>query len=243
MMWDQTQWAFRADATYLRVAHDIMDTRPEYDVFTIYVGGPDVSGHRFWRYAYPEEFQQPPPAEQIENFGNVIDDYYRYLDRSLGELLARAPQDLTVIIASDHGMHAINQGRHFDPSDTPQLTNSGNHLDAPAGVFIAAGEPFRSSAPGSMTVATLDLTRMKVVGGVLDVAPTLLWIKDVPVGRDFLGEAMTELLDPTWVQTHPRKLVDTHDDKEWLGSRESRVREAVDQNERLDQLRSLGYIK
>jgi len=243
MMWDQTLWAFRADATYLRVAQDILSRGEPFDVLSIYIGGPDVSGHRFWRYAHPEEFSNPPPPDQIENFGNVIDDYYRYIDRSIGDILARAPENVTVIIASDHGMKAINSEGEFKADDPPQLTNSANHLDAPPGVFIAEGSPFRSGAPDGMTSATLDPTRLKVIGGVLDIAPTLLWIEGIPLGRDLAGEPLTELLDPAWVEAHPRQYVDTHDDKAWLASREERIREAVDQNERLEQLRSLGYIK
>jgi predicted AlkP superfamily phosphohydrolase/phosphomutase len=59
MMWDQTEWSFRADATYVRVGRDILEAKKPFDLFAIYLGGTDVSAHRFWRYAYPEQFLQP----------------------------------------------------------------------------------------------------------------------------------------------------------------------------------------
>ena len=243
LMWDQTQWAFRADATYLRVADDLLGSGQPFDLFSIYLGGPDVSAHRFWRYKYPEEFKNKPAQEQIENYGDVIDDYYRYVDRSMGALIDKAPSNATIIIVSDHGMEAFNTDGVFRVGDPPEKTTSAHHLDAPPGVFVAAGSPFKPTAPGGMTAQTLDLDRMKVVGSVLDIAPTLLWIKGLPNARDMAGIPMKEVLDPGWVAAHPIENVDSYDDEAWLASREDRIRDAVDQNERVEQLRSLGYIK
>ena len=106
-LWDNTQWSFRADATYLSLATKLLDEDEPFDLLAIYFGGTDVTGHRFWRYTYPDAFSHPPSAEQIENFGDVIPTYYRWVDEAIGKLLERHPTDATVIIVSDHGMHAI----------------------------------------------------------------------------------------------------------------------------------------
>jgi hypothetical protein len=54
---------------------------------------------------------------------------------------------------------------------------------------------------------------------------------------------MASVIDGAWLEQHPISIVDTHDDSSWQAARRQRVKEAVDQNERLEQLRSLGYIE
>jgi hypothetical protein len=47
-----------------RGAH--LDSAGSFDLLAIYLGSPDVTGHRFWRYVRLQEFSTPPMAEQIE---------------------------------------------------------------------------------------------------------------------------------------------------------------------------------
>ncbi len=242
LMWDQTLWAFRADATYIEVARDILRSGEPFDLLSVYVGGPDVAAHRFWRYAHPEEFTNPPSREQIDNYGNIIDDYYAYVDRVLGEIIQAAPDSATVIIVSDHGMHAINNERIFSPEDPPQYTNSAHHLDAPPGVFIAAGAHIRSARRAGAG-ARVKPGVTPVVGGVLDIAPTLLALKGIPLGEDLDGQLLRGVVETAWLEDHPIRYLRTHDTSEWQAARQERIREAVAQSERLEQLRSLGYIR
>ncbi|UCG52659.1 MAG: alkaline phosphatase family protein [Candidatus Latescibacterota bacterium] len=242
MMWDQTLWAFRADATYVRAARDILETGEPFDLFSIYVGGPDVAGHRFWRYAYPSEFDNPPDEDQIENFGEVINDHYIYVDRIIGEFMELAPDDATVIIASDHGMHSINNERVFRHTDNMIETNSAHHLDAPPGVFIAAGTGIQKPTE-TTPIDNLDLPTMNTVGGVMDILPTMLVLRDIPIGEDMDGTPMRGTIDLDLIKNTGIRYIPTHDTPEWLAGRHKRIREAVDQTERLEQLRSLGYIK
>src|SRR5439155_1232372 len=123
MMWTESLWAFRADATYLSIARRLLASKEPFDLIAVYIGGTDVVGHRFWRYAYPASFQHPPSSDQIENYGHIIDDYYRYSDQAIGELLKPLPPDTTVLIVSDHGIHASNQNREFRPDDSPSFTH------------------------------------------------------------------------------------------------------------------------
>jgi predicted AlkP superfamily phosphohydrolase/phosphomutase len=246
LMWDQAIWSLRGDAVYIDVAKDLLRTGDPFDLTAVYIGGPDVTGHRFWHYAYPDEFRHPPPQSQIENYGNVIADYYVYVDRSIGEIIDAAPENTTVMIVSDHGMHGFNRDRVFNPKDPPQYTNSGHHLDAPPGVFIAAGTQIRGTG-GSFrdggAAADIDLTKLKTVGSVLDVVPTIFAMKGIPQGRDFDGKPLVTALSDDWLSSGRVEHVATHDTKEWLQARGDRIRRAVDESERLEQLRSLGYIR
>lgn len=241
--WDQTEWAFRADATYVRIARDILESRQPFDLFAIYLSSTDVAAHRFWRYAHPEQYANPPDADQIENFGHVIDDAYRYADRAIGELLALAPPDAGIIIVSDHGMHAVNKDRVFRKDDPPSESLSAHHQDAPPGVIIAAGGPFKASSPASGAPFTLDLNTLSPLGSVLDVLPTILAVEGIPVGKDMDGAPMRAVIDFEKLGQKEIRYIPTHDTEEWLASQPKRIREAVDDSERLEQLRALGYIR
>jgi len=240
VLWDETQWAFRADATYVRVAQDLLAQHEPVDVFAVYIGGPDVVSHRFWQYAHPGEYAHPPSKEQIENFGRIIDDYYVYTDQVIGELLAAQPADVDVMVVSDHGFHAIHQTRMFSATDSPFDRNSGNHLDGPPGVLIAAGKDIRPArvAEGQAPTAAA----LPVLGSVLDLTPTILALQGIPVGRDMDGAPMTSILRPERLAESPISFVETHDDAAWLARREERREVNADDAERLEQLRSLGYI-
>jgi hypothetical protein len=65
----------------------------------------------------------------------------------------------------------------------------------------------------------------------------------IPLGEDFAGKPMTNVIDPEFLKKVPIRTVKTHDDKAWNEARQSRMKEATDRAERLEQLRSLGYIK
>ena len=65
LMWDQSRWSFRADAVYASVAERLAASKEPFDMLAVYIGGTDVASHRFWRYAYPEDFYNPPPAQEV----------------------------------------------------------------------------------------------------------------------------------------------------------------------------------
>jgi hypothetical protein len=241
VLWEQSQWAFRADAVYLAVAKRLLASRAPFDVLAVYVGGTDVAAHRFWQYAYPQQFEHPPDAGEIASFGRVMPDYYVQVDRALGELINAAPENTTVIVVSDHGHHAVNIEHVFSLADEPEMRLSGNHMDAPPGVFIAAGPGIARRTPEGEAPARPD--RAHPVGHAVDVLPTLLVLQGVPLGEDFVGRPMTRVIEPEFLKRVPSRTVRSHDDPAWDDARRARFREAADRAERLEQLRSLGYIK
>jgi len=236
LMWDKAAWAVRADVTYERVVKDILSKDKPFDMLAVYFGLTDIVGHRFWRYSYPGEFKFKPDINQIENFGETIDKAYIYADRVIGEIVAMAPKDATIIIMSDHGMHAINKRRPYTPADSPLYQNSGGHPDAPPGFFIASGT-------GIQTSGTSDMSSLTTVGTMVDVLPTLLVLRGIPLGEDMDGSPMRSILELDLLAETGIEYVPTHDTEKWLAGRHKRQRDAVNQTERLEQLRSLGYIK
>jgi predicted AlkP superfamily pyrophosphatase or phosphodiesterase len=236
-----TLWALESDVLYARIAERILKSDPDFDVLAVYFGGPDVAGHRFWRYYRPDEFRFPPPRERLDRFGEVVPTVYRMIDEWVGRLLALCGDDVTVFVVSDHGMSAINQNTHFESLERVQQMNSGHHLEAARspGVIIAAGPGIRRDRSRDPSrVQPLLLDRM---GSVLDVTPTLLYLRHSPVGNDMDGGLLEKILDPQYLRDHPLESIETH---ESAGAREEG--DSLDQameEEMMERFRALGYIE
>jgi arylsulfatase A-like enzyme len=241
-LWNNCQWSFRADVTYLRIAEKLLSEKAAFDLVLVYMGGTDVAGHRFWRYMRPKLFKHKPTPEQIEDFGHVIRDYYIYMDQAVGQLLAACGPNATVFILSDHGMVADNRNAQFDPDRPPADVNSGAHRNAEPGFFVAAGPGIRKPASGESARPTRreELNR---IGSVLDITPIVLALFGIPVGKDMDGRVLTHVLSDEVTAGGLAEPIATHDDDAFFASRPEAAPHKRSQEERLRQLRSLGYIK
>jgi hypothetical protein len=232
-----SRWALRADAVYAEVGRRL--AREDADLLAIYLGGADVVGHRFWRYYEPQRFEHPPTSTEVEQFGDVIPAYYRYVDQLIGSILEQAGEVVRTIVNSDHGMEAFRTGAGFPAEARGAAMLSGNHLEAPPGVFIAAGPGF---APSTAPAAAPD--ELRVVGSVFDVLPTLLALLALPQGQDMPGEALDGVLRPGVLAQRPEP-VESYDTPEWQRERRALASDppTLHDSERRQQLRELGYIE
>ena len=234
--WEETNWAFRTDSTNAAVLRQRLESGAASRVLAVYLGGADVTGHRFWAALYPEHFGLAPDHEVARAFGHVIPAYYEYVDRLLGELLALLPAETTVLVISDHGMGTSEHVKgEVDPYGV-----TGNHADLenPA-FFVAAGTGIaRRGLPAPL--AELEREDLPHLGGIIDFCPTLLALCGVPYGDDMLGRPLTGILDPAFLAAHPPASVPTHDDAAWLAR--ERPAPEVDDPERREQLEQLGYL-
>jgi len=69
--------------------------------------------------------------------------------------------------------------------------------------------------------------------GIMDIGPTILYLLDLPLGRDMEGRILKEALDPRLLARRSVKWVPTH----------SSAARAEPKERLLDDLRSLGYIR
>lgn len=69
----------------------------------------DASGHRFWRAAFPEQFDGPARPDDAR-FASVIPDALRALDDAIGQISGSLGPDDTVLVVSDHGFEADPEG-------------------------------------------------------------------------------------------------------------------------------------
>lgn len=102
-------------------------------------------------------------------------------------------------------------------------TFSGTH--DPAGVVLVSG-------PAIEKGATIRETNL------LDIAPTMLYLLDLPISRELPGRIIEEAIDPTYWQNHPPVYIDQFNPLPPIKNVESTIPEQY-----LEHLRSLDYAK
>jgi arylsulfatase A-like enzyme len=239
--WEALRWTARADESVLRMALRLVRGLPLPHALLVYFGAPDVVGHKYWRYHQPEVFRYPPTESQIDALGEMVRHAYRQFDVGLGRLLAELPQDATVLVISDHGMHAKKVDHRFEVGAHGHFEQaSGGHGDGPPGVLVAAGPKIRRSALADR-LDELARSDLPMLGDVVDVAPTILTLRGVPVGRDMDGAVIESLWRPAAAPV--QSFVETHDTEDWLDVQRRRAdAQRPGEERRLEQLRSLGYV-
>jgi predicted AlkP superfamily phosphohydrolase/phosphomutase len=94
---------------HFTVAKHLLTGKP-WDFFMMVEMGVDRIHHGFWSYMDPAH-----PKYQAGNpFEHAIRDYYGYVDRQVGELIALAPRDTVVLVVSDHGAKKMDGGICFN---------------------------------------------------------------------------------------------------------------------------------
>ena len=85
------------------IAHHLMQTKP-WELLFLTCMGTDRVGHYFMRYQDPTHRWYPGETE----YADAIRQQYRYCDQRLGELIADAGPETTVLVVSDHGMQRLD---------------------------------------------------------------------------------------------------------------------------------------
>lgn len=202
----QSNWSFAGDYVYSEAAKYLLENYPA-DLDIVYLGGTDVTGHRFWRYREPDRYSYSVGERYLDVFKDTIDNYYKLADRMVGEMVALVPANTRIIVVSDHGMHADFLNGKDDFGNKTNL--SAHHLDAPPGVIIAAGEGIRK---GNGLELPLDVKALDELGTVFDVTPTLLYLLDIPVGRNMkYGTVMKKVVSPELLDRRKVEFIDSHD--------------------------------
>jgi hypothetical protein len=125
------------------------------------------------------------PVLGLLSAGNVASQYLE-AEQHLRRLLERASYDYVVFL-SDHAM-----------TRNPDTPLPGHHVTPPAFHGILA-----LSGPGVRAGATLDAV------SILDVAPTIAYLLDLPVAADLPGRVLAEAFTAEHLATHPIATVPT----------------------------------
>lgn len=236
------KWVITMDAAHIRLARELLAERKPYDLMLFFMRGTDVVGHAFWRFLAPGQFQHKPTQDEMENYGGFIPSYYRYADAAIGSLLEASGPETTVIVVSDHGMGPTHQDKPFS-TDYPNPEHmSGDHENAPPGVLIAAGPGISPVAGLAFDPAALAYETLPTLGSVTDVTPTILALKGLPIGEDMDGKILISLIDPQRLNLAPPGRIESWDTQAWLRGRHEHRLAPEEEKDRIEELRSLGYI-
>jgi predicted AlkP superfamily phosphohydrolase/phosphomutase/Flp pilus assembly protein TadD len=156
-----------------RIARDLYD-RERPDLLALYLEGTDEVGHLFAPDT-PPKLDCTPEAD-VARYGRVVDTYYALVDRLLGQWMRRAREDgATLVVNSDHG---FKWGRDRPCGFSAASWATAAFWHRPEGVFAAWGS---STARGERGKAR-----------ILDVAPTVLALLDLPADPKMPGRALSE---------------------------------------------------
>lgn len=90
-IYDMTEKRFKLTKKYIHSR--------EWDFFMMVEMGPDRIHHAFWKY-FDETHPKHPSGSEYKD---AILNYYKYLDKEIGETLALLDENTMVLIVSDHG--------------------------------------------------------------------------------------------------------------------------------------------
>jgi predicted AlkP superfamily phosphohydrolase/phosphomutase len=198
------------------------------DFMAFYINGLDAVEHHFWKYMEPEKFKTSIPEEEIRLYGNLIRNYYIYVDEILGRFLSLYhDRKSTILVVSDHG-HEANS--YYDSAGKDEIGYakfaSGDHNNAPDGILVISGKDIEKGA--------------KLVNpSVLDIAPTLLALMGIPVGAGMPGKALNNAIGKTFLADHPVQKTSTYS----FGRKYSSIPVKSGMDGVLkEKLKALGYI-
>jgi len=102
---DLLRQIYEMSEKHFRVIRYLLRNKP-WDFFMFVEMGVDRIHHGFWHYMDTQHVLYAPGSP----YANAIRDYYRYIDREIGELLTLLPDDTTIVVLSDHGAQRMDGG-------------------------------------------------------------------------------------------------------------------------------------
>jgi len=202
-------------------ATNIMRTT-EWDFMAIYYDLIDHMCHAFMKFHPPKLGAIPDHLFDI--FNEVIVNTYKFQDMMLGRALDLIDEDTTVIVMSDHGYESGHK----------RILKMPKYPAAPAlehrqfGMFAASGPGIKRNE--------------KAFGlSLIDVAPTILHIFDLPIGRDMDGKVALDIFE----KPKEPKYIDSWDTVkgDFGESINDSHKNSLSDSAALDQLIALGYIE
>ncbi len=169
-------------ATIHTVATALMESEP-WDFTAVYYDAVDHFSHAFMPYHPPRLSWINEP--DFELFKGVVRGAYRFHDMMLERLLQLAGPETTVILCSDHGFESGSQR----PQGIPREPAGPAIWHRQYGIFVIAGPGIKQDE--------------RIYGAsLIDLAPTVLTLFDLPIGEDMDGRPLIEAFEiPPAVRT------------------------------------------
>jgi predicted AlkP superfamily phosphohydrolase/phosphomutase len=164
----------------------------DWDFSAVYLEALDHFGHIASQFLEPQ--LEGISDEDFAKYSEIIPAAYRWHDMMLGRLMELVGRDTHIIILSDHGFE-VSTNRTIN---LPDLPASPALEHRPYGFFAAAGPQFKRDT--TLYGASL-----------LDIAPTVLQLYNLPLAEDMPGRALLDLFKkeqkpsfiPSWELSGP----------------------------------------
>jgi len=203
--------AVRTDEIVKSIALKLLPDYP-LDLLGIYFEGIDVLSHLFWNFSHPDQFKVD--AEAARDLGGILEAYYKFSDKLLGDLIDGFSPKTDVIIVSDHGYGRVGRRRHFHKN---------------TGIIILSGPSFQKGLKFEEA-------------SILDVTPTLLYLLGLPVADDMEGKVLLAAFSESFRKQNPLTRISSYEDPGDEKEPPEIIVTPLD-GEMRQKLRALGYIK
>ncbi|MBO6879178.1 alkaline phosphatase family protein [Winogradskyella sp.] len=209
-----------AENTSVHAAATNLMRTTDWDFMGIYYDLIDHFCHAFMKFHPPK--LAAIPENKFQLYKDVIEGAYRYQDMMLERKLELIDEDTTVIVMSDHGYESGHR----------RILKMPKYPAAPAlehrnfGIFVAAGPKIKKAE--------------KVFGlGLIDVAPTILHMFNLPVGKDMDGKVALEIFE----EANKVDYIESWDKIQGdFGEHLNKEDQLLSDEETMKQLIELGYI-
>lgn len=202
-------------------ATNLMRTK-EWDFTAVYYDLIDHFCHAFMKFHPPK--LNAIPKDLFDIYKDAVISAYKIQDMMLERKMELTDEDTTIIVMSDHGFESGHK----------RILKMPKYPAAPAlehrqfGMFVAAGPNIKQNE--------------KVFGlGLIDIAPTVLHMFDLPIGRDMDGtialDIFKEIKEPKYIDSWE----DVEGDFAQIKSNNDNV-DPLNDEETMQQLIDLGYI-
>lgn len=194
----------------------------DWDFMAVYYDLIDHFCHSFMKY-------HPPRLPSVDEnnfdiFKDAVTGAYIYQDMMLERTLQLIDKDTTVIVMSDHGFESGSKRI----LDMPKLQAAPSLEHRQFGMFVASGPNIKKNE--------------KVFGmGLIDVAPTILQMYGLPIGKDMDGKVILDIFEetptPTYIDSWDKEAGDFGD----LDHKEEA--DTLSDEDTMQQLIELGYVE
>ncbi len=210
--------------TYHAVALDLLK-KGQPDLLAVYYQGIDEVNHRFAHYADPKMEMVSEAAHR--SFRGVVEAFYEYQDRLLGELLSKLDPGSLVLILSDHG---FKNGTDRPRDQPPDIEGQPARWHRLYGIFLAVGPMVLAGEKETVTL--------------FDIAPTVLFAAGLPLASDMPGHVPDGLFTPSLLTSRRPDRIATYETgpRREAGAPTGGVGGDRAEEAMLENLRSLGYI-
>jgi predicted AlkP superfamily phosphohydrolase/phosphomutase len=91
---------------------NLLRAREDWNFLMLVLNGTDAVQHAMWKYMSPDHPLHNPA--RAGKYGSAILDYYRYVDRALGQIVDSLDQETVLAIMSDHGFGPFHAFIHVN---------------------------------------------------------------------------------------------------------------------------------